>query len=520
MAIDRVPIPPPDVLQVERIGPLMNSPWSIVFLPDGSMLVTEKHRGIRRIDRNGTGSGLLNGGPSNVFQHEDSGLLDIVLDPDFETNETVYVAFSEGTEEANRTAIWKGQFDGTGLSQGRVIFRVDEAKKGPGHPGGRMLFLDDKTLLLTVGDGYDYKAKAQDPTSHLGKVLRLTREGSVPLDNPFVGRKGYAPEIWTLGHRNIQGLAFDAESGTIWSHEHGPRGGDEINKLQAGKNYGWPITTSGIDYDGTVISNRAHATGIISPTFVWAPSIAPSGLALYRGDAFPELHGRLLIGGLAARSISKVRIHPQTGLLAEEARLLGPLKERIRDIRISPQSDIYFLTDGDRGGLYRVLAPSEQLRGPIEGQDRSIRDLAFLLGSWRGESEFISASPPERTIEMTCQPALKGTYIECNMTSTAPSGRSTVHRTFYNYDDRAEVFHTRLLESSWGTETAHTMALDGASGAYVGRFPVTDAQGRQSEEFVSMSVAPDGKMLALRTYLRAPNHETWTLTHRSTLTKI
>lgn len=356
VAIDRVSIPPSDNWQVERIGPAMKSPWSIAFLPGGDLLITEKHGGVRIMSRDGRLSDVIPGGPPNVLQQSDSGLLDIVLDPEFDRHRDVYIAFAEGTTDANRTAIWKARLDGSRLTDGRVIFRVGEDKKDVSHPGGRMLFLPDNTLLLSVGDGYDYKQRAQEPGSHLGKVLRLSREGSPVPDNPFAGRAGYAAEVWTMGHRNIQGLIRDPATGQIWAHEHGPRGGDEMNLLDAGKNYGWPLTTNGIDYDGKLISERAHAPGIVSPKLVWAPSIAPSGLAIYHGTQFPDVEGKFLVGGLASRNLVVVRVGKDSGLLVEDARVLGGLKERIRDIRVSPEGDIFILSDGDTGRLYRVTA--------------------------------------------------------------------------------------------------------------------------------------------------------------------
>ena len=356
VAIDRVPVPPADRFEVEQIGPLLASPWSLAFLPGGSFLVTEKHGGIRIIRADGGASGRLPGGPPNVFQKEDSGLLDIALDPDFAANGFVYVAFAEGSEESNRTAVWKARLERDRLSGGKVIFRVNEAKRAPSHPGGRLLFLPDKTFLLTVGDGYDYRDKAQDPGRHLGKILRLNRDGAAPPDNPFVGRPGYAPEIYTLGHRNPQGLARDPATGTIWSHEHGPRGGDEINELVAGRNYGWPRASFGIDYDGTLITDRQHVDGMADPRFVWAPSIAPSGLAIYRGAIHRDWDGRLLVGALATRMLAQVRVNPDNGLLAEEGRWLVGLKARIRDVRIARDGQVYLLTDGPEGRLLRLLA--------------------------------------------------------------------------------------------------------------------------------------------------------------------
>lgn len=355
VAIDRVPIPPVDRFEVEAIGPPLAAPWSLAFLPDGSFLVTEKHGGVRIIRSDGSATGRLAGGPPNVLQKADSGLHDIVLDPDFATNRMVYIAFAEGSEQSNRTAIWKARLDDERLTGGRVVFRVNEAKKEPAHPGGRMLFLPDKTLLLTVGDGFDYRDKAQDPASHLGKVLRLTRDGKAAPGNPFAGRHGYAPEIWTLGHRNIQGLTRDPATGTVWSHDHGPRGGDEINELVAGRNYGWPSASFGIDYDGKLITDRQHVAGMSDPCFVWSPSIAPSGLAVYRGSAHPQWEGRLLVGALASRMLAQVRINPQNGLLAEEGRWLTGLKARIRDVRVAPDGNVYLLTDDTEGRLLRIV---------------------------------------------------------------------------------------------------------------------------------------------------------------------
>ena len=220
----------------------LRHPWCLAFTPDGDILVTEKHHGLRVIRDGGMLPEPLAGTPPGVFAQADSGLLDIALDPDFAANRLVYLSFVEGDEAANRTAIWRARYENGRLADGRVIFRVAPDKAGPGHPGGRLLFLPDQTLLLTVGDGFEYKTAAQDLGSHLGKILRLTRDGKAAADNPFVAREGARPEIWTYGHRNPQGLARDAETGELWAHEHGPRGGDEINRLRAGANYGWPAS--------------------------------------------------------------------------------------------------------------------------------------------------------------------------------------------------------------------------------------------------------------------------------------
>ncbi len=332
----------------------LRHPWCLAFTPDGDILVTEKHHGLRVIRDGRMLPEPLAGTPPGVFAKADSGLLDIALDPDFAANRLVYLSFVEGDEAANRTAIWRARYENGRLADGRVIFRVVPDKAGPGHPGGRMLFLPDRTLLLTVGDGFEYKTAAQDLGSHLGKILRLTRDGKPAADNPFVTRPGARPEIWTYGHRNPQGLTRDPQTGELWAHEHGPRGGDEINRLRAGSNYGWPVVTHGIDYDGTLISERAFAPGIERSSFFWAPSIAPSGLAVYRGEAFAEWKGHLLVGGLASRSLSRLSWREKPSFFVEEERLFGALGQRIRDVRVGPNGFVYLLTDEDDAAIWRL----------------------------------------------------------------------------------------------------------------------------------------------------------------------
>ncbi len=357
VAIDRIATPSPDQTELETIATGLRQPWSMAFLPGGGILLVEKHHGLRVLGADGRLGPLLAGAPTDVLANSDSGFLDVALDPDFESNRRIFLAFVEGTETANRTAIWRARLDGDRLSEGRVIFRVKAPKQGPSHPGGRLLFLPDRTLLLTVGDGFDFRAAAQDMTSHLGKVLRLTREGAAAPDNPFVARPDVAPEIWTSGHRNIQGLTLDTQTGAIWAHEHGPRGGDEINLLRPGLNYGWPLVSHGIDYDGTILTERAFGPGFEPSRFYWAPSIAPSGLTVYRGARYPGWEGRFFIGALAARSLVRVRVGADTGLLVEEARMLTGLRARIRDVRTGPDGLIYLLTDDENGSLLRLAPP-------------------------------------------------------------------------------------------------------------------------------------------------------------------
>ena len=523
VAIDRVPIPPAERFEVEEIGPPLAAPWSLAFLPDGSFLVSEKHGGLRRIGPGGQATPPMAGGPPNVLRKSDSGLHDVVLDPDFAANRTIYLAFAEGTEESNRTAIWKARLDGDRMVDGRVIFRVNEAKKAPSHPGGRLLFLPDKTLLLAVGDGFDYRDKAQTPASHLGKVLRLTRDGKAPPDNPFIGRAGYPPEIWALGSRNIQGLTRDPVTGTIWAHEHGPRGGDEINELVAGRNYGWPRASFGIDYDGKLITDRQHIDGLADPRFVWAPSIAPSGLAVYRGAVHPELDGKLLVGALAARTLVQVRIGAQTGLLAEEGRWLGGLKARIRDVRVAPDGQVYLLTDGDSGRLLRLVAAASN---PAIAADSPLSAMGYLIGSWTGESRFTPpfvANPKvmDETSLVDCVPVLKATYIRCTIRFFRRSdGRLRTVEHNINRDPAKSGFNVTVLDSGWSGQSRYTLNWDESEQAWIGFVP-TDHDGRPATERIVDKPSPDRTTITHTEAIRlnsAPNAP-WTETFRWTFTR-
>ena len=237
-----------------------------------------------------------------------------------------------------------------------VLFTAQPLKRGAAHYGGRIAFLADKTLVLTLGDGFDWREEAQNRANHLGKIVRLNRDGSVPPDNPLVGQADAAAEIYSLGHRNVQGIFFDAEHGRLYSHEHGPRGGDELNLIQPGQNYGWPLATFGIDYSGARISPYTELPGLVAPLLHWTPSLAPSSLTLYRGALFPEWQGDLFVSTLAERSVRRIRV--RDGMLAGEEVLFEELGERIRDVRSGPDGALYLLTDSAEGRLLRVV-PAE-----------------------------------------------------------------------------------------------------------------------------------------------------------------
>jgi glucose/arabinose dehydrogenase len=466
----------------------------MAFLPDGSILVTEKHAGVRVVRETGTLGPLLQGAPRRVLVREDSGFLDIALDPDFIENRRVYLAFVEGDADANRTAIWRAVFDGGRLTGGRVIFRTNFAKKGPSHPGGRLLFLPDKTLLLSVGDGYDYRTAAQDMSSHLGKVLRLTRDGGPAPDNPFVGRTNIAPEIWTSGHRNIQGLTRDPETGDVWSHEHGPRGGDEINLMRAGANYGWPLVSHGIDYDGTLITERASAPEFERAKFFWAPSIAPSGFTVYRGDRYPEYSGKFFVGGLASRSLVRLRMGRETGLLVEDARMYAALRTRIRDLRTSPDGYIYMLTDEEENARLLRLAPTKSETPAVSG--RSTRDLDFFLGRWEGKATFKPAFTPgavprDESVSATCVPVLSGNYIQCDLTFARTDGRERGVMWLWNFNEVSGEYECTTLASNYGQESTFQVHRDMADGAYVALVPARTADNRPATERLVYRVAAD-----------------------------
>ena len=514
VAIDRIEIPSVDELSLEQIGAALARPWSLTFLPDGRMLVAEKHGGIRIISPNGMTSAPLAGEPPNVFRQSDSGLLDIVLDPDFAINRILYIAFVEGTDAANRTAIWKARLGDDKLEEGRVIFRVGEAKKGPSHPGGRMLFLPDNTLLLSIGDGYDLAEKAQDPASHLGKVLRLTREGGPAPGNPFVGQSDYAPEVYTLGHRNIQGLTLDPNTGAVWSHEHGPRGGDEVNKLEAGENYGWPRVTFGIDYDGTIVSERLHEDGIFRPHFFWAPSIAPSGLAIYHGNKFPDWNGHFLVGSLANRALVELEIGEQTGLLVERGRWLKGLKARIRDVRVSPDGDIYLLTDENRGRLLRLIPPAEKETAAVA---ESLVPLAFFIGSWTGETVLTRAGvtdrPPSRSTARTqCSPKLQGSYIVCNTRFTSTSGRFRSIE-MHVHKAEGEGYDALVFNSNSPIQSPFSLKREGDNGPFIGYMSAI-VNDQPARERITITPSQDGtKIEYIESYrLESDPQDTWTET--------
>jgi aldose sugar dehydrogenase len=327
----------------------LDNPWSMAFLPDGDgILITEKYGGVRLYAQ-----GKLHdipGAPKALSEGE-AGLMDIALDPDFTANARVYLSFAEGDRRRNQVSLFAARYAGGRLIDGRVIYRSPSVKSGSGHSGSRILFLPDNTILLSIGDGFDRSVEAQNRRSSLGKMIRLTSEGK-----PVAGSLSGVPGLFSMGHRNIEGLAIDAVTGAIWATEHGPKGGDELNAIKEGANYGWPKTTYGFDSDGRHISRQQEAPGVTDPIITWVPSIAPSGLAVYHGKKFPGWEGDLLAGALAGRQLRRIKVD-QNGEVLQEV-LLREMESRVRDVRVSPAGDIYVLTDGNNGKLRKLVYSS------------------------------------------------------------------------------------------------------------------------------------------------------------------
>ncbi len=338
--------------KLETVAEGLNFPWSISFLPDGSYLVAMRVGEVRRVSSTGEVGEPLTGLPDS-FVESQGGYFDIVTDPGFVENQIVYLSFAFGTPKANATRIVKGRLTEASVEDVEVIFTVEPMKDTPVHYGGRMQFMPDGTLLMTTGDGFQYREAAQDKFSLLGKTIRINTDGSAPSDNPFADGKNGDPAVWSFGHRNPQGLVWDRQSGTMYLHEHGAKGGDELNKVMPGKNYGWPAVTKGVNYSGAYVSPLKSAPGVEEPLTFWVPSIAPSGLAVYEGSAFPEWQGDLFVGALVNKEVR--RLDMEGGIVVGEEPVFAEIGERIRDIRSGPDGFLYILTDSPVGKLLRVV---------------------------------------------------------------------------------------------------------------------------------------------------------------------
>lgn len=333
----------------------LEHPWGLAWLPDGTMLITERP-GRLRIVRDRVLDPTPVAGLPEILVLGQGGLLDIAVHPRFEENSLIYFSYSQGTQEANGLAVGRGQLRGTSLENVEVIFQAVRLKRGGQHFGSRMVWLPDETLLVAIGDGGNppveldgelIRLQAQNRKSYLGKIVRLNDDGSIPGNNPWQGDDSDSdnsdPALWSYGHRNIQGLAIDSQRGHVWSTEHGARGGDELNRIERGENYGWPFVTHSQEYTGGAISDRQSDPDMVDPEVVWTPAIAPSGLAVHRGDLFA--------GGLVSKSVHHIQLNDSGEVVDQRAIAIG---QRVRDVRSGPDGHLYVLTDAAQGRLIRL----------------------------------------------------------------------------------------------------------------------------------------------------------------------
>ena len=338
-------------LVVEMVAGGLEHPWGLAFLPDGRMLVTERPGRLRLVGTDGKLSAPITGVP-NVAGRGQGGLLDVVPDPGFAQNRTIYLSFAEPRSGGTGTSVARARLNerGTALEGTKVIFQQMPTIASNMHFGSRLVFDQTGALFVTVGDRYGQRDQAQNPANHIGKIMRIRPEGGAPADNPKI--EGWQPEIWSIGHRNVQAAALHPQSGQLWTAEHGARGGDEVNTPKAGRNYGWPVVTFGIDYSGAKIGEGTSKAGMEPPLFYWDPSIAPSGAAFYTGAVWPAWTNSLFVGALAGQML--VRLSTQGEAVTGQERLLEGLGERIRDVRQGPDGFLYLLSDAPDGKLLRV----------------------------------------------------------------------------------------------------------------------------------------------------------------------
>jgi aldose sugar dehydrogenase len=329
------------------------NPWALAFLPDGRMLVTERPGRMRVVTADGQLGAPLAGLPT-VDVGGQCGLLDVLVDPQFAQNQTLYWTYAEAGTGGNGVAVARGRLQGQQLQDVKVIFRQSPKVRSNLHCGSRLVFTREGHLMLGLGDRYSRMDDAQTTDNHLGKVVRITTDGAAPAGNPYLGKAGTLPELWSLGHRNIQGAAMHPSTGDIWMVEHGPQGGDEVNVVEAGRNYGWPLVTYGRNYGtGTRIGEDGPKPGYEHPLKWWVPSIAPSGLSFVTSDRYPGWKGQLLVGALRGQALVRLTLDGRK-VVAEE-RVLQALGERIRDVRQGPDGFLYLVTDGSDGKVMRLL---------------------------------------------------------------------------------------------------------------------------------------------------------------------
>jgi len=339
--------------EVETIAKDLDFPWSLAFLPDGNLLVTERSGQIRMVSA-GSVSEPLSGLPNNIYAKGQGGVLDVVLHPDYESNGWLYLSYVVGSDDKNALQVMRAKLSGNQLTQQQTIFTVSPFKDTPVHFAGRMTFLPDNSLLITSGDGFDYREDAQRLNNLLGKVIRVNDDGSVPANNPFLSEDAdsLSNYVFSYGHRNAQAILYDPVRSVIFSNEHGPDGGDELNVIQAGVNYGWPVITYGNDYIGGRISPFTEYPNMQQPLLDWTPSIAPSGMAVHSGDMFKILNGDFLVSVLKFKEVRWVQMLGMK--VVGQVSLFKELGQRIRDVRVHSDGSIYILTDSENGSILRI----------------------------------------------------------------------------------------------------------------------------------------------------------------------
>lgn len=342
----------PNVVRTEVVASGLEHPWGLAFLPDGRMLVTERPGRLRIVETNGSLGAPIAGVPA-VFAQGQGGLLDVALDPQFTSNQLIYLTYAEPGQGGAGTAAARARLNGNALENLQVIYRQRPKVAGGGHYGSRLVFARDGALFITQGDRMGYRERAQDLSQGMGKIVRLQPDGRIPSDNPFVANASAQPEIWTYGHRNVQGATLHPETGQLWTIEHGARGGDELNHPEPGKNYGWPVITYGRDYSGLPIGEGTAREGMEQPVYFWDPVIAPSGMTFYTGDRYQGWRGSLLIGSMNPGGL--VRLMLRDGRVINEERYLGELVARFRDVVQGPDGFVYVITDAPNGQILRVL---------------------------------------------------------------------------------------------------------------------------------------------------------------------
>ncbi len=336
----------------------IQSPWGMKFLPDGRLLVTEKSGQLRLVSRTGAVSRPIPVDLPIAYKGQ-GGMLDVALDPAFADNQLIYLSYAkdEGRGQS-RTAVAKGRLTDSGLNDLTTIWQQAHSEKGNHHFGSRLVFDRQGQLFVTTGDRNHQKESAQDVTTHFGKIIRINTQGQPSAGNPFIKDSYALPDIYSYGHRNVQGAYLHPDTGELWINEHGPRGGDEINRIEAGKNYGWPKITYGINYIGTKISDHTHLPGMEQPIHYWDPSIATSGMLIYSGDAFPEWKGHIFTGALKLMHLNRIALN-ENNKVTEEERLLLDQRSRIRAVEQGPDGHIYVATDGAQGKILKISPQSK-----------------------------------------------------------------------------------------------------------------------------------------------------------------